>query len=81
MSCRHRSLLIAPPLSEAAKILEKTGLVGVYSGSDIHGIKTFLSDRMKGGFLPGKNPHMYAWSNVAKQFDTILRAAVETAHG
>jgi glycosyltransferase involved in cell wall biosynthesis len=69
------TLLIAPPTSDAAKILRPTGRAGIYAGTDIQGIAAFLDDRMKGRLLPAKNIQMYAWPNVAKQLDGILRAS------
>jgi len=66
-------LLIAPPNSDAATILRNTGIAGIYNGQDIRGIAAFLDARIKGESMKVNNTQAYAWPNIAKRLDSILR--------
>jgi glycosyltransferase involved in cell wall biosynthesis len=69
-------LLVAPSGSDARAIADDTGLVESFNGSDINGIASFLGDLMVGRkALEAKNPEVYAWPNIAKTLDTVLREA------
>jgi len=76
-----RVLLVAPPGSDAETIGKSSGLVHRFGGRDIDGMAAFLKNAMfncipsecqKEGAL---DP--YAWPNIAKNFDSILRAVIE----
>ena len=66
-------LLVAPHGSDANTVVETTGLTGSFSGSDIEGMASFLSDAIRGQVPEPKDPQAYAWPNLAKAFDSLLR--------
>ncbi len=70
-------LLIAPHGSFIETIIKTTGLAGVFTGSDVEGMVSFLRDAMCGRAPQPKNPAAYAWPNLARQLDATLREAVE----
>jgi glycosyltransferase involved in cell wall biosynthesis len=67
------TLLIAPPDGDIATLIETTGLAQSFSGNDIEGMATFLSEVMSGHPPKPKHPEAYAWTNIAKTLDAILR--------
>lgn len=70
-------LLITPPDSDVGRITDRVGLGRGYSGNDIEGITGFLTEAMHENLpMPGRQS-MYAWPNIAKNLDTILRTVVE----
>jgi len=71
------TLLVAPRGSFVETIIKTTGLAGVFTGSDIEGMVSFLRDAMRGRAPQPKNPAAYAWPNIARKLNAILREAVE----
>lgn len=71
----HRPvLLIAPPACDVEKVVERTGLATRFVASDTEGIAAFLARLMDGGEgAPLREPEAYAWSNLVKSLDGILR--------
>ena len=71
-------LLVAPPDSDAAHILQHAGQGSAFTGSDIEGITGFLSDLIQGRALESREPAPYSWRNVVTRLDAILREAIAT---
>jgi hypothetical protein len=69
-------LLIAPPGSDAEVIAQTTGLARSFSGNNTDGIAVFLQEMLSGRGLEAKNLATYAWPQIAKRFDAVLREAV-----
>jgi glycosyltransferase involved in cell wall biosynthesis len=72
-------LLVAPSESDARVIAESTGLAQSFTGSDTEGMAAFLRNAMLGRNPKPNNVETYAWPNIAKRFDAILRRALVTA--
>jgi glycosyltransferase involved in cell wall biosynthesis len=72
-------LLVAPSDSDARVIAEKTACAHSFTGSDTDGMASFLREAMFGRHPKPTNLDAYAWTNIAKQFDAILRGAVVNA--
>jgi glycosyltransferase involved in cell wall biosynthesis len=72
-------LLVAPPGSDVETLAETTGLARRFTGSDVAGIASFLTEAISGQVIKPKNLDVYAWTTIAKQLDAVLReAAVST---
>jgi len=69
-------LLVAPSASDAERVVSTTGLGRVFTGNDIDGMASFLKDLMHGRTPVLKQPQAYAWENIIKELNTILRDAV-----
>ena len=68
-------LLIAPFGSDAREVAETTGLARSFTGNDIDGMTSFLTDAMCGRPAEPRDLEVYAWTNLATKMDHILRAA------
>jgi glycosyltransferase involved in cell wall biosynthesis len=68
-------LLIAPPGSDIEPLAETTGLARRFTGSDVVGMASFLTERIAGRSIAPKGIEAYAWTNIAARFDAILREA------
>jgi glycosyltransferase involved in cell wall biosynthesis len=74
-------LVIAPSASDVEDIAETTGLIRTFTGSDIEGMTSFLTQIMLGHALKPRHLEDYAWPNIAKKLDTVLRrVAVNAIH-
>jgi glycosyltransferase involved in cell wall biosynthesis len=71
-------LLIAPKESDATTTTEATGVVRSFTGTDIRGMASFLSEVVSGKVPEPKNVEMFSWTNIAKQLDTVLRNVIST---
>jgi glycosyltransferase involved in cell wall biosynthesis len=71
-------LLIAPPESDVATIIETTGLGQRFAGSDVRGITSFLVEAMSGRVPRPRDCEAYTWANIAKRMDIALRAVLGT---
>ncbi len=69
-------LLIAPKGSDATMTTEATGLVRSFTGTDIRGMASFLSEVVSGKVPEPKNVEMFSWINIAKQLDAVLREII-----
>jgi glycosyltransferase involved in cell wall biosynthesis len=69
-------LLVAPPGSDVEILAKTTGIARRFAGSDVAGIVSFLAETMSGWPFEPKNLDAYAWTNIAKQLDTVLRKAI-----
>jgi glycosyltransferase involved in cell wall biosynthesis len=72
-------LLVAPPGSDVETIAETTDLARRFTGSDVAGIASFLAEIISGQAIEPKNLDAYAWTNIAKRLDAILREAAVSA--
>lgn len=68
-------LLVAPPGSDVEILTEITGLARRFTGSDVTGIASFLAETISGQAVEPKNLDRYAWTNIAKRLDAVLRDA------
>ena len=68
-------LLVAPPASDVETIGETTGLAHRFTGSDVAGMASFLTEVISGRAITPKGVEAYAWSSIARRFDAILREA------
>jgi len=66
-------LLVTPADSDARVMAESTGFAQCFTGSDMDGMASFLRDTMCGRNAQPKNLAAYAWPNIAKGLDAILR--------
>ena len=72
-------LLIAPPDSDIARFTEAVGVARRFIGSETAGIASFLAE-VTGGWTPElRRRDEYAWTNLGKQMDTILRTALASS--
>lgn len=69
-------LLIAPLGSDARPLLDPTGLVKSFTGSDIQGMVSLLQDVVGGQVPQPKNPEICSWMTIAKKIDALLREIV-----
>jgi glycosyltransferase involved in cell wall biosynthesis len=72
-------LLIAPHGSDVETIAETTGLARRFTGSDVAGIASFLTEIISGQATEPKSLDAYAWTNIAKRLDAVLREATASA--
>jgi glycosyltransferase involved in cell wall biosynthesis len=72
-------LLVAPPGSDVETIAETTGLARRFTGNDVAGIAAFLAETVSGRAIEPKNLDVYAWTNIARRLDAILREAAVSA--
>lgn len=70
-------LLVAPPGSDVEILAETTGLARRFTGSDVAGIASFLAVTISGQAVERKISDAYAWTNIAKRLDAVLREASE----
>jgi glycosyltransferase involved in cell wall biosynthesis len=68
-------LLVAPPGSDVETIAETTGVARRFTGNDVAGMASFLAEVMSGRAVARKGVETYAWTNIARRFDAILRQA------
>src|SRR5262249_17408794 len=69
-------LLVAPRGSFTQTIIEAAGLARIFTGSNIDGMASYLVDVMSGQAPKPKNPEAYAWTNIIKRLDIVLREAI-----
>jgi hypothetical protein len=69
-------LFVAPPGSDVEDITHTAGLGQSFSGNNVQDICAFLADALIGKTPKSKNPQAYAWPNVVRKLDFILRASI-----
>jgi glycosyltransferase involved in cell wall biosynthesis len=79
LGLRTPILLVAPPGSDVETIAETTGLARRFTGRDVAGIASFLAETVSGRAPEPKNLDAYAWTNIAKRLDAVLREAAVSA--
>ena len=71
------TLVIAPANSDIGAICERTGLALRFDGSQIEGIAAFIADAMRRKTPARREPEMYAWTNIVKKLDAVLRTVID----
>jgi glycosyltransferase involved in cell wall biosynthesis len=76
---RTPTLLIAPNGSEVENVAKTIGFVRRFPGSDVDGIVAFLSETIFSRVCSQESPETetYAWPQIAKRLDVILRDAIK----
>jgi glycosyltransferase involved in cell wall biosynthesis len=78
LGLRVPTLLIAPAGSDIDAIAARTGLITRFTGSDIEGMKAFLSGLLRGQApSPAREPEAYSWPVLAERLDAVLRPLVD----
>lgn len=78
LGLRTPILLIAPQgKSDVEVIVESTGLGRRFTGSDIDGMVSFFADSMRDQASDLRDYEAYAWPNIVRQLDSILRTVVK----
>jgi glycosyltransferase involved in cell wall biosynthesis len=77
MGLGRPTLVVAPAGSDVGTIAEAGGCARRYSGSDVHGIASFIMKTMREGTPSVLNRETYSWTTIAKQLDRILRVAAD----
>jgi hypothetical protein len=72
-------LLIAPPDSDAASITESAKIGRSFTGGDTNGIASFLAEAWNGRVPSPREYSRHAWTQLAKQMDTVLRSVIKMA--
>jgi len=72
-------LLIAPPDSDIALFAEAVGVARRFIGSETNGMVSFLTDVGRGWTPKLRDREWYAWTNLAKKMDTVLRTVLESS--
>ena len=69
-------LLVGPAGADVDGIIEKTGLTRQVTATNIHGMVSFLEELMSSQVPPVRNPDIYAWPNIIRKLDAVLRDAI-----
>jgi len=69
-------LLIGPSGCDLEAIVENAGLVRMVTANDMDGIASFLTEVMSGRVPKAKNPEIYAWTNIVRKLDVVLRDVI-----
>ncbi len=70
-------LLVAPTGSDADIVAQSAGLAGSFSGSNIGEMTDFIADTLQGKTPHANAPEIFAWTNIAKSLDKILRSKLK----
>lgn len=70
-------VVIAPPESDIENIVQTTGMGRVFVGSDTEDMAAFLADLMRGRIPASRRPEAYAWPNLIRKMDEMLRQSQE----
>lgn len=70
-------LLIGPAGGDVDRIIETAGLTRKVTAKNIDGMVSFLEDTMSGKPVKPKNPDEYAWPNIIRKLDAVLRGALK----
>ena len=69
-------LLIAPVDSDAITITERTGLVKSFTGADVQGMVSFLTDIVRRNIPQPRNIELCSWTTISNSLDTVLRRSM-----
>lgn len=69
-------LLVGPFGADVEAIAEATGLVRIVPAKDIDGMASFFTEVMSGQIPKANSPETYAWPNIIKKLDVVLRSAM-----
>jgi glycosyltransferase involved in cell wall biosynthesis len=70
------TLLIGPSGSDAEEIVETSGLVCAVTASNVDGMLSFIKALLVGEAPKPRSPEVYAWPNIIRKMDLVLRNAV-----
>jgi hypothetical protein len=70
------TLLIAPAGSDAREVAKVTGLARSFTAREVEGIVAFLQAMINGRALEPKDTAAYAWDNLVRKMDTVLREVI-----
>ncbi len=70
-------LLIGPAGADVDRIVEVTGLTRKVTAKDIDGMVSFIRELMAGDAPGAKSPEVYAWPNIIRKLDAVLRNAID----
>jgi glycosyltransferase involved in cell wall biosynthesis len=73
------TLIVGPRGGDVDTIIETTGLAHVIAAKNVDGIALFLEKAMSGQTPPPKNPQAYAWPNLIKKLDIVLRKSIASS--
>lgn len=68
-------MVVSPSGSDVESVIETTGLARIFAASNTDGLVSFLTDVILGRVPKPNNPEIYAWTNIGKRIDAILRGA------
>lgn len=78
LGMRAPVLVVGPSGADLDVIAATTGLVRKLVAEDIEGMTTFFQEVMSGKMPAVKSPDAYAWPNLIKGFDAVLRKTIRT---
>jgi glycosyltransferase involved in cell wall biosynthesis len=70
-------LFVGPYGADVDHVIEIAGLTRKVTASNIEGMVSFLKEVISGEAPKAKAPDVYAWPNIIKKLDAILRNAIE----
>jgi glycosyltransferase involved in cell wall biosynthesis len=70
-------LLIGPAGVDLDSIIDTTGLARKVTADNIDGMLAFIEEVMLGKVPLARHPDVYAWPNIIRKLDMVLRNAVE----
>ena len=70
-------LLIGPAGAVVDRIIETTGLTRKVTAKNIDGMVSFIKELMSGEAPRAKSPDVYAWPNIIRKLDAVLRGALK----
>ena len=76
-----RMLLISPPGSDVEAITENNKLVNRFEANNTDGMARFLKDMLGRPVSEIRICEDYAWTNIAKKLDSVLRSALDSGRG
>jgi len=76
MGAGTRVLLIAPPGSDAQRIVAQSGCGECFSGGQTQAMAGFILRAMRGELPPVQPPAEFAWPAISNKLDVVLREAL-----
>jgi glycosyltransferase involved in cell wall biosynthesis len=73
------TLIVGPRGGDVDTIIETTGLAHIITAKEVDKIALFLEKAMSGQTPPPKNPQAYAWPNLVKKLDIVLRKSIASS--
>jgi hypothetical protein len=73
------TLIVGPRGGDADTIIETTGLAHIIAAKEVDKIALFIEKAMAGQTPPPKNPQAYAWPNLIKKLDIVLRNSIASS--
>jgi glycosyltransferase involved in cell wall biosynthesis len=70
------TVLIAPPGSDANAVGQTSGLARGFVPHDADGIASYLRELMDGTTCQPRDPTVFAWDNIVKRLDGVLRGVI-----